>query len=229
MSSAPSDATLKSWKKVAFYSFLHLICRWLATFVFEMRALGREHFPETGGGLICSTHQSVMDPVLVGLICNRRLNYLARKTLFKNFLFRKLIEALDAIEIDRDRGGLMGLRETMARLKRGELVLIFPEGTRTHDGSIGTLKPGFIAVARRSDVPLIPVSIVGAYDVIPRRTTIPVRHPIAVTVGEPITAEQVRSMNDDQLMSLLDQRLKECDHQGRNSLDVKCFGESKLV
>ena len=158
----------RSLFKRSFYAFLRLLTRLLTVTWLDFRVTGREHFPETGGGLILSTHQSVMDPVLVGLTCNRRMNYLARKTLFKNRFFSWLIRTLDAIEIDREGGGLMGLRETLVRLKRGEMVLIFPEGTRTYDGAMGTLKPGFLAIARRAKVPLVPVAIVGAYDVIPR-------------------------------------------------------------
>ncbi len=116
-----------------------------------------------------------MDPVLVGLIANRRLNYLARKTLFKNAAFAFLIRVLDAIEIDRDRGGLAGLKEMLKRLQRGELVLMFPEGTRTSDGQVAPLKPGFIPVARRTEVPLIPVAVVGAYDCLPKGARFPTR------------------------------------------------------
>ena len=121
----------------------------LAVVVFRIRCFGREHVPPSGGGLVMSNHQSNMDPVLVGLATNRRLNYLARETLFAFAPFRWLIKSLDAIAIDREGLGLAGLKETLRRLKRGELVLIFPEGTRTRDGEIAPLKSGFCAVARR--------------------------------------------------------------------------------
>ncbi len=108
--------------------------------VFWFPTEGRHYLDFEGGAMLLATHQSVMDPVLVGLIANRRLNYLARKTLFKNAAFGFLIRLLDAIEIDRDRGGLSGLKEMLKRLKRDEAVLMFPEGTRTMDGQVGTLK-----------------------------------------------------------------------------------------
>ena len=87
--------------------------------------------PPTGGGLVMSNHQSNLDPVLIGLCCERRLNYVARQTLLTFAPLRWLFNSLDAIPIDRDGTGLGGLKETLKRLKRGELVLLFPEGTRT--------------------------------------------------------------------------------------------------
>src|SRR5205085_8789890 len=128
---------------------------------------------------------------------SRRMNYLARDTLFRVPVLSQLITFLDAIPIDREGGGLAGLKETLRRLKAGELVLIFPEGTRTRDGSVAPLKPGFISVARRSRVPLIPVGIDGAYQAWPRSAPLPRLGQIAVVVGEPISAEQVAVLSAD--------------------------------
>jgi 1-acyl-sn-glycerol-3-phosphate acyltransferase len=157
--------------------------------------------------MLLATHQSVMDPVLVGLIANRRLNYLARKTLFKNAAFAFLIRLLDAIEIDRDRGGLSGLKEMLKRLKRDEAVLMFPEGTRTVDGQVHELKPGFIPIARRSEVPLVPIAIVGAYDCLPRGSRLPTCKPISVVVGEPLKKETYAAMSDTQLLAAMQEKL----------------------
>ena len=71
------------------------------------------------------------------------MNYLARESLFKFAPFRWLIRSLDAIPLDRDGIGIAGLKESLRRLKRGEMVLIFPEGRRTSDGKIASFRPGF--------------------------------------------------------------------------------------
>ena len=142
-----TDATLS--QRVA-YILLREVARLTGIVLFGLRCLGRNSIPQSGGVLVCANHQSVLDPVLVGLACNRRMNYLARRTLFKKRAFGWFIRFLDAIPIDREGGGLEGLKETLRRLKRGEMVLIFPEGTRTHDGEVLPLKTGFYAVAKRS-------------------------------------------------------------------------------
>src|SRR5580704_9941388 len=131
----------RSLAKRFWYRFLQFVCRLLATLLFQIRISGRDFVPREGGVMVLSNHQSHLDPVLVGLACDRRLNYLARETMFGFAPFRWLIQSLDAIAIDREGSGLAGLKETLRRLKRGEMVLIFPEGTRTSDGEVAALKP----------------------------------------------------------------------------------------
>ena len=140
--STKSKLTFQNIGRQLFYRAVRLAARIVSVVVFDLRTEGQHHLDVEGGGMLLSTHQSLLDPVLVGMIPNRRLNYLARKTLFKNALLGFIISLLDAIEIDRERGGLAGLREMLKRLQKGELVLLFPEGTRTSDGELAVLKPG---------------------------------------------------------------------------------------
>ena len=208
-------STLQIIGRQLFYRWVRLTSRIVSVVMFSLRTEGQHHLDVEGGGMLLSTHQSLLDPVLIGMIANRRLNYLARKTLFKNAIFGFMISLLDAIEIDRERGGLAGLREMLKRLQKGELVLLFPEGTRTPDGEIGVLRPGFIPVARRSQVPLMPIAVVGAYDCLPKGTKIPTRSPIAVVFGEPIPHAEYMPLTDTEILILLGERLKELHLRGK--------------
>jgi 1-acyl-sn-glycerol-3-phosphate acyltransferase len=192
------------------YDLLRVLARLVAVWWFQMRVQGREHWPQTGGALVCANHQSYLDPPLVGLTCDRRMNYLARDTLFRHKLFAWFITFLDAIPVDREGGGLAGLKETLRRLRGGELVLIFPEGTRTRDGNLQPLKPGFCAVARRGNVPLVPVAIDGAYDAWPRDSLLPRKAQLAVVIGRPITPQEVAAMSDEALVAELARRIQQC-------------------
>lgn len=192
------------------YDAFRVVARTFAVWVYGLRVVGRENWPQEGGGLICANHQSMFDPPLVGLTCERRMNYLARDTLFRVPILAPLIRFLDAIPIDREGMGLSGIKETLRRLKAGELVLIFPEGTRTRDGEVGPLKPGFISLARRGGVPLIPVGFDGAYQAWPRTSRFPRFGRIAVVIGEPISPEQVAARSDDELMAELERRIRAC-------------------
>jgi len=183
--------------------------------MYGLRVAGRDNWPEAGGALICANHQSMFDPPLIGLTCPRRMNYLARDTLFRVPILAPLIRFLDAIPIDREGVGLAGLKETLRRLKAGEQVLIFPEGTRSRDGEVAPLKPGFISVARRSRVPLIPVGLDGAYQAWPRTSRIPRGGRIAIVVGQPITALQIEELPDDDLLRALEQRIVACHATAR--------------
>ena len=82
--------------------------------------------------------------MLVGICFRQQINFLARNTLFDLFIFGRLIHYLEAIPIDREGFGLSGIKETLKRLKRGEMVLMFPEGTRTLDGQVRTVQAGLL-------------------------------------------------------------------------------------
>ncbi len=205
----------RSLPKRLWYDFLRVVCRIVGIVVFQIRVRGREHVPAAGGALVMSNHQSHLDPVLVGLATDRRLNYLARQTLFRFAPFRWLISSLDAIPLDREGLGLNGLKETLKRLKRGEMVLIFPEGTRTRDGEVGVFKPGFCALARRAGVPLLPVGIDGAFNSWPRSRPLPLPATIHIQFGEPLRADEIQKFSDDELVAEMHRRISACHAEAR--------------
>ena len=196
--------------KRVWYGFLHVVCRLLGVVAYGIRVRGRHHVPATGGALVLSNHQSHYDPVLIGLACDRRLSYVARSTLFRFAPFRWLILSLDAIPIEREGLGLAGLKETLRRLERGEAVLLFPEGTRTRNGEVGTLKPGFCVLARRASVPLVPVAIDGAFDAWPRTRRWPWVARIEIEFGEPLLPEQAAALDDRALVAEMERRIRAC-------------------
>jgi 1-acyl-sn-glycerol-3-phosphate acyltransferase len=192
------------------YDGLKVLCRLLATLGFRYRALGIHHVPRSGGALVVSNHQSHFDPVIVGVPLGRRLNYVARQSLFRFAPFRWLIRSLDAIPLDREGLGLAGMKETMRRLKNGEMVLIFPEGTRTSDGELGPIKPGFGAIVRRTRVAILPVGMDGAYQCWPRSKSFPGFGIVRVVYGRPIRPEDFESWSDERLLAEVEARMKEC-------------------
>lgn len=204
----------------AWQAFLKFTCRLTAVAMFNIRCHGREKIPPSGGGLMLSNHQSNLDPVLIGLACDRRLNYVARKTLFRFAPFRWLINSLDAIPIDREGLGFEGLKETLRRLKRGELVLLFPEGTRTPDGLVHAIKPGFCAVARRAGVPVVPVALDGAFDAWPRHCRRPRTAVIHLDFGDPIGPAEIERMSDDALVAEVERRIRDCHARARHARRV---------
>ena len=146
--------------------------------------------PRHGGMLVCSNHQSHFDPVLVGISFRRRMNYLARKSLFDVPVLSWLIHYLDAIPIERDGMGIGGIKETLRRLKRGE--------------------SGFYAIAKRSKCPILPVAVAGAYQKWPRDRSFPGIGRVAVSVGDPISAEAIREMSEAELIEELTHRIRDC-------------------
>jgi 1-acyl-sn-glycerol-3-phosphate acyltransferase len=183
--------------------------------IFRIRGFGYAHIPRSGPVLICANHQSHLDPVIVGMHFDRRLNYVARKSLFKFRPFAWLIDYLEAIPLDREGLGVAGIKETLRRLRRDEVVLLFPEGTRTFDGELGALAPGFCALARRTRSPLLPVGVDGAFAAWPRWRSFPLPADIIVVVGRPIGADEYQNLDDDQLVAILTERLAGCFEEAR--------------
>ncbi len=211
----------RTFAQRAVYSILRVVARLFFLAVYRIRCGGRQWIPRTGAVLVCANHQSTLDPIIVGLACNRRLNYLARRSLFESPWFSALIRFLDAIPIDREGIGLDGLRETLKRLRAGEMVLIFPEGTRTADGELQPIKPGFQAVAKRSGAVLLPVGIDGAHQVWPRDASFPRLGRLAVVFGPPIEREQIESLSPDQLTEELAARMADCHARARQMIGTR--------
>jgi 1-acyl-sn-glycerol-3-phosphate acyltransferase len=192
------------------FRFLRLVCRLTAVLVYNVRHTGVSNIPREGGVLVVSNHQSHFDPPLVGMGPDRRMNYVARKSLFGFGPFRWLINSLDAIPIDREKMGLAGIKESLRRLKRGEMVVVFPEGTRTPDGEIHRFRPGFTTLAVRSRAAILPVAIEGAYAVWPRRQKLPRLGHIHVHYGPPILADEVARLDERELLREVERRVRAC-------------------
>jgi 1-acyl-sn-glycerol-3-phosphate acyltransferase len=212
----PAEQFVRPFAQRASYAVLRQLFRVVAFVCFGVRCYGRENLPETGGALYCANHQSNLDPPLVGLLSNRRMNYLAKKPLFQKQPLKFVIEHLDAIPIDRSGMGLGGIKETIRRLRREEQVLIFPEGKRTFDGEMQALMPGFVALARRTNVPMVPIGMDGAFDAWRRGTMFPKFRRIYLVVGKPFTPAEYENMNDEQMVVELESRIRACFEAARS-------------
>lgn len=181
-----------------FYSVLWALCWVFCEVWFRFRYIGRGNVPAIGPVLLVSNHQSHLDPVLVGVACPRQVRALARHELFF-WPFSWLIRALGAVPVDRERGALGGIKTTLKLLKDGQVVLVFPEGTRTPHGNLQPFHPGFCVLARRSGATIVPVAIDGAFDAFPRGAHFPRPGRITLTFGQPVTKEQYDGLTDEQI------------------------------
>ncbi len=196
---------------------LMFVCRVGTMAILKIRCYGRENMPRTGGGMVLSNHQSHLDPILVAVACGRRLTGVTRATLFDSRLFRILTAGLAMVSIDRKGGGLAAIKEILKRIKRGEMILLFPEGTRSPDGEVHALMPGFCAIARRAGVPLIPVAFDGAFDAWPRHRLLPRAGVVHVRWGDPIEPDEIDKLNDKELVAEVERRIRACHDACRRS------------
>ncbi len=139
-----------------------------------------------GGLLVVSNHQSFLDPMLVGMALPGPIAYLARRDLFRIAGFGQMIAALNAHPVTRGGVDSEALKNILAMLQSGRTLLMFPEGTRSRDGSLGRFKPGAAAVAIRCGVPVLPACVEGAYECWPRTRALPRPGRVAVAYGKPL-------------------------------------------
>ena len=171
------------------YAVLQQVARVVFVTLFRIRVFGREHLPRAGGVLVVSNHQSYLDPVLAAVGMPRPFSPMARASLFRFAPFAWLIRSLYAFPVQRGSADLRAVREALRRLKGGAVVLVFPEGTRTRDGSVGRLQAGPVMLARRARVPILPMVIDGAFEAWPRARPVPWIHPIRVACGRPVAVD----------------------------------------
>jgi 1-acyl-sn-glycerol-3-phosphate acyltransferase len=133
------------------------------------RVEGAENLP-SGGAVLVANHQSVVDIPMLLAAFPRPVRFLAKRELGEIPLLGKAMAAAGNLFIDREdpRDAVRMIREVGARLRDGGLVVVFPEGTRSIDGSIGEFRPGAFYVARKSGAPVVPVYIDGGYRAIPK-------------------------------------------------------------
>ena len=197
-----------------FYRFWQSVWQVILLLFYKVRVHNQHLLPSTGAVLLCSNHQSNLDPIVIGCICPRRLNFLAKKGLFK-FPLGVILNLLDCISIDRHGMGIGGMKETLRRLKKKEPILIFPEGERSRDRELLPLMNGFVALVKRVPTVIVPIGIDGAYDAWPRGAAIPRLGHVQVVIGEPIESKQIEGLTDDEISALLFDKMSVCFEQAK--------------
>ena len=183
--------------------------------LFGLRVQGRENIPATGPVLMITNHQSFLDPWLIGIKLGRQVHYMARHTLFKGGILGWVMEVLNCYPVKRGAADLQAIRITIERLNQGRLVNIFPEGTRSTDGTISPLAPGMTLILHRAQASLqiVPVVIEGAFEAWPRRNKFPHPHPIGMAYGKPIPAAELKGLKPEEIAMQLRMRLVELQEQ----------------
>lgn len=169
----------------AFYETIVSLSRYYLRTYHSLRIEGGHHIPDTGGALFVANHCSFFDPPAMACATPRHLDFLARKTLFDNPFFGKTIRNLNAIPVDQENPDMAGLKTIISRLRKGRVVALYPEGSRTWDGNLQPGQPGIGLVIEKASVPVIPSRFFGMYEAWPRGGGPNPFTPVSLVVGEP--------------------------------------------
>ena len=146
------------------YSFAKSVVKTIFKMKFKITVLGTENVPKAGPVIVCANHISNYDPPLVGITFPREIHFLAKEELFENKFLGALLRKLHAFPIKRGMRDRNALRQGLNVLKEGNVLGLFPEGTRSKTGVLkkGLAGAGFFAL--RSDAQIVPCAIIGSYE-----------------------------------------------------------------
>ncbi len=200
---------------MTWYWVARFLCQMFTLMCFRYRVYGRRNIPSKGGFILVANHQSFLDPIFCGIGATRPLTYMARDSLFTSPIFGGMIRSVRAIPLSRDKADISTMKLVIARLKAGEGVCLYPEGTRTYDGRITAFKAGFGLLCRRSKAPVVPVLIDGSYECWPRQKKLFSSGSILVRFGTPLAPEQARTMSNEDLADWVTGTLRRMQHEAR--------------
>jgi len=155
----------------------------------RLRCEGLEHLPRSGGVLLVSNHQSFLDIPVLAVAAPRHVAFVARSTLAESRFLGWLMRESGCVLVRRNSADRAALEGMIGHLERGDCVAVFPEGTRTADGSVGVFRAGAAVAARRAGVPIVPACIRGAFEAWPRSRRLPRPRRITVRFGPPLPAD----------------------------------------
>ncbi|MGQ4333309.1 lysophospholipid acyltransferase family protein [Streptomyces hayashii] len=187
-----------------YYLLKYVVLGPLLRLLFRPRIEGLEHVPDSGAAIIAGNHLSFSDHFLMPAILKRRITFLAKAEYFtgpglKGRLTAAFFRSAGQIPVDRSgkEAGQAAIREGMGVLGKDELLGIYPEGTRSHDGRLYKGKVGVAVMALKSRAPVIPCAMIGTFEAQPPGKKIPTLHPVAIRFGEPLDFSRYLGMENE--------------------------------
>ena len=188
-------ASRRNPRSGAAFVFIELLCRPLLALLVKRDWHGRQNVPREGGVIVVANHYTYFDPISIGhflVRSGRTPRFLAKSGVFKNKYLGALFRSAGQIPVYREsRDAMLAIRDAVKAVERGEVIIVYPEGTMTKDPGLWPMvgKTGAARIALRTGAPVLPIAQWGAQDVLApysKKFTIFPRKTLRVTAGEPI-------------------------------------------
>ncbi|OIO33097.1 MAG: hypothetical protein AUJ70_03920 [Candidatus Omnitrophica bacterium CG1_02_40_15] len=200
------------------------ILKLLFKIFFRLEIIGAENCPKNGPLIIAPNHESFLDPLIAGFAVPRALNFMARDTLFKNKIFGKILISVNAFPLRRKGADLGAMRLAIDKLRQAKAVLIFPEGTRSKDGSFGSPRAGIGFLAASSGASILPCYIKGSMGALPKGAIFPRFKKISVYVGKALSFDK-GSFGKEYYMQIAEKTMTAICELKENSNAYRCHCE----
>lgn len=163
-------------------AILATLCRW----AFRVRVSGAHRLPTSGAYVLAPSHRSIIDILVCSTLTTRRLRFMAKVELFRVPVLGPLLSLMGSFPVERGAADRSAIKAGADVLAGGEVLVVYPEGTRAHGPEIVELQRGAAYLAVKAGVPIVPVGIGGSEDILPSGAKIPKLHQVAIVVGDPI-------------------------------------------
>jgi 1-acyl-sn-glycerol-3-phosphate acyltransferase len=179
---------------------------------------GIENIPCSGGAILASNHLSFSDSLFLPLVLERRVTFLAKGDYFngrgvKGKLTAAFFRGINQVPVDRGggRASEAALIAGVDILKSGDLLGVYPEGTRSPDARLYRGKTGIARMALEAGVPVIPVAMINTFDVQPPGQIVPHIKRVGIRIGEPLDFSRYAGLESDRfvLRSITDEIMYE--------------------
>jgi 1-acyl-sn-glycerol-3-phosphate acyltransferase len=198
--------------------------------IFRPWVVGLENVPAEGAVILASNHLSFIDSIFLPLVVDRHVSFLAKSDYFtrkglKGWATKAFMNATGQLPIDRSGGKASeaSLNTGLKVLARGEMLGIYPEGTRSPDGKLYRGRTGVARMILEAGVPVVPVAMVDTAKIMPIGTRLPKIGRIGIIIGEPLDFSRFDGMEGDRfiLRSVTDEIMYELHRLGQQEyLDV---------
>jgi len=169
-----------------FYSVIHSILRVVSIVYIRLQTISIENIPEEGGVILAPNHPSDLDSFVLGTAIKRQLHTMGKEELFRKrfagFVFRKL----NAFPVKRSEIDREAIRTAVSILKKGHVIDMYPEGTVSIDGSLQEPKLGTAFISLQAKAAVVPVAIIGTFNVMSKGQRVPRPHKVIIKFGKPL-------------------------------------------
>ncbi len=195
--------------KARTYKLLQPFAKAIAWLLFHPKIVGAENIPTKEGVLVVSNHPTYLDPILLAIYAPRPFSFVAKRPLFYLPIVRTFLWLTDCIPVEQDAPDRRALRLSIQKLRDGDALVIFPEGTRSDHGKMRPFQLGPAMIAAEAQVPIVPCGLAGIYEAWHMKAPIPKPAPVAIVFGKPFMPELLPDAPKRESLLYITERMRE--------------------